>query len=97
MCKEPINRLFLFYIPNTDTLIVGTTGHKFTIITNNQIPNPFLMSFEGTFIKSRANFPKLNCHIPTCRYQKITIQYKINIAYIMIMSIKCFTTLIVVV
>jgi hypothetical protein len=92
MCKKPINRLFLFHIPDTDTLIIGTTGHKLAIITDNQIPNPLLMSLKGAFIEPRANFPKFNGHIPTGRYQKVPVHNKINITNIVIVSMKGLAT-----
>ena len=97
MCEESIDRRLFIHIPNANTLIIRARGHNFTIIRDNTIPDPFLMSLEGFFIKASTNFPKFNGHVPTGGYETIPIKNKINITDIMIMSMKSLTTQVIIV
>ena len=97
MREESIDRRLFIHIPNTNTLIIRTGCHNLAIIRDNTIPDPFLMSLKSLLIKTSTNFPKLNGHIPTRRYKTIPIKHKINIANIMIMSMKGLTTQVIII
>jgi hypothetical protein len=97
MGEKPIDWGLLIDLPYTYALIIRTTGHSLVISGNNNIPDPFFMSMICSGVKPSADFPKLDSLVSRAGNQIIPIKKEINKTDIMIMSMECLTTNIIVI
>ena len=90
--EEPVDRSLLIDLPYTHTLVIRAAGHEFIITANDYISNPLLVTVIGSSIKTCADFPQFYSLVSGTTNQVIAIHYKVNITYIMVVSMESFAT-----
>ena len=92
MRKVPVDWGFFIHLPNTYTLVIWAADHQFIICAYNYVSDPFLMSLISSGIESSTDFPQLNGFVPGTTDKVIAVHNKIDVTYVMIVSMERFAT-----